>query len=77
MVTKLQRERRRRSSALKRRAIRNKKFSARKKVDEARKKKSTRPSDVFAELMKFKSFRESTPITREKKLTRAIQRRRK
>jgi len=32
---------------------------------------------VYKELMKYKSFRESTPRTREDKLKRAIQRRKR
>lgn len=41
----------------------------------AKKKKSTTPSIVYKELMRYKSFRESTPRTREEKLKRAIRRR--
>ena len=37
--------------------------------------KFNNPARVTKELMKFRSFRESTPRTREDKLTRAIQRR--
>lgn len=39
------------------------------------KNKSTNPDVVYKELMKYKSFRNSTPRTREDKLRRAIQRR--
>jgi len=40
-------------------------------------KKTTRPSDVHKELMKYKSYKESTPRSREEKLTRAIARRKR
>lgn len=52
-------------------------FKTKKQAQAFLKKKSTTPSEVLKELMGFKSFRESTPATREMKLRRAIQKRRK
>lgn len=43
----------------------------------AKKKKSINPDVVYRELMKYKSFRNSTPRTREDKVKMAIQRRKR
>jgi len=43
----------------------------------AKKKKSITPNVVYRELMRYKSFRESTQRTKEDKLKEAIRRRKK